>query len=88
MSYTTSNCAVLCELGRLPLSVVYKYKYITFWITLFVNATDIRLRNSLYTMLKEFDDSVKYMLYSYGFGDVWVQQGVGNVVLFLTMIYW
>ena len=46
-----------------------------------------------YLMLKRLDDAgrlnwatkVKNLLYSYGFGYIWISQEVGNSVLFLTM---
>jgi len=89
VSYNTSNAAVLGELGRLPLSVLYKYKSAKFWLNI-VHDTSIRVRNSSYKMLKRYDESggnnwvsdIKDMLYSLGFGDVWLQQGVGNVEIF------
>ena len=32
VSYNTSNAAVLGDLGRTPLSVLYKYRCIKFWL--------------------------------------------------------
>ena len=88
----TSNCAVLGELGRYPLSVVYIVKCVKFWLKI-VQDNSIRIRNSLYKMLKQYSDlggqnwsmKVRNLLYRYGFGDVWLQQSVGDVNHFLSI---
>ncbi len=90
VSYNTSNAAVLGDLGRKPLSVMYNYKCVKFWLNI-VQDNNVRLRNSLYYMLKQFDDAgshtwasdVRILLCSLGFGDVWLNHGVGNVNQFL-----
>ena len=90
VSYSTSNVAVLGELGRMPLSVIYKYKCVKFWLKI-VQDNDIRIRNSLYKILKGYDDvgghnwvsDIKCLLCSYGYGNIWFQQCVGNTDLFL-----
>ena len=89
LSYSTSNAAVLGDLGRNPLAVVYKYKCVKFWITI-VHDANIRIRNSLYHNLKLIDDGghtwlseIELLLYSLGFGHVWQEHGVGNIDVFL-----
>ena len=90
LSYSTSNAAVMGELGRTPLSVLYKFRCIKYWVNI-VQSENVSLRRSLYEVLKRYDDlggknwvtDVRTMLNMYGFGDVWLQQGVGNVDLFL-----
>ena len=93
LSYSTSNAAVLGDLGRTPLAVLYKYKCVKFWITI-VHDENIRIRNSLYHNLKLIDDGgghtwaseIKLLLYSLGFGHVWQEQGVGNIDVFLYVL--
>ena len=88
----TSNAATLGDLGRKPLSVIYKYKSIKFWLKI-VQDDHRLIRNSSYRMLKTFSENrncsnwvsdIKQMLYTYGFGDVWLRQNVGHPELFLT----
>ena len=52
-----------------------------------------RYPKACYNMLLNLDSlgrktwisDVKYILYSYGFGDVWLNQGCGNTELFVTL---
>ena len=52
VSYNTSNAPVLGDLGRTPLSVLYKYRSVKFWLSI-VHDNNTRLRNSLYRLLKQ-----------------------------------
>ena len=36
VGYNTSNAAVLGDLGRTPLSVLYKYRCVKFWLNIHV----------------------------------------------------
>jgi hypothetical protein len=91
VSYNTSNAAVLGDLGRTPLSVLYKYRCVKFWLSIVHDNNNTRLRNSLYILLKQSGEvrgntwasEIKLLLYSFGFGHVWHQHGVGNVDMFL-----
>lgn len=90
VSYNTSNGAALGELGRVPLSVQYKLRCVKFWLKI-VHDDGKKIRNSLYRMLAQYEASdginwaseIKQLLYTHGFGEVWFNQGVGNVDLFL-----
>ena len=88
----TSNEAVLGELGKFPLSVLFHYYCIKYWLII-VQDESCRLRKSLYKVLKEYDEvgkitwatNVKNLLYTTGFGEAWLQQGVGNAECFLNL---
>lgn len=92
VSRVTSNCAVLGECGRKPLHVFYFVRCIKFWLTI-VQREDSRITKSVYQHLKVLDESgkvtwatrVKQLLYMFGFGNVWQQQGVGNCELFVDV---
>ena len=91
VSYNTSNAAVLGDLGRTPLSVLYKYRCIKFWLKI-VHDNHTRLRNSTYNLLRQTHENrggtwvseIKFLLYSLGFGNVWNQHSVGNIEYFLS----
>ena len=75
VSSSTSNVAVLGELGRYSLHVYYYFKCIKFWLSI-VHDHSKRVRNSLYHMLNNLDDvgkctwvsEIKLLLYRYGLG--------------------
>ncbi len=93
VSRNTSNCAVLGECGRKPLYVLYMSKCIKYWLKLVQFYELSRYPKCCYTVLYELDiagrhtwaTDVKIILYRYGFGHVWLAQGVGNVDLFLCL---
>lgn len=84
------NTLVLGELGRYPLYINTIIKAIKFWLRL-VTLDDDRLPKAAYETSKVLDrrgtktwaTSVKTCLERYGFGYVWLQQGVGNKTQFL-----
>lgn len=86
----TTSLSVLGELGRLPLYTVYILKCIKYWSKL-IHMQDSRLPRSCYNMLLELDISgrttwathVKEILYKYGFGHIWINQGAGDHDLFI-----
>ena len=89
---STPNDVVLGELGRLPLYTQYMPRCIKFWLKV------IRSRNrytkSCYDIIKRLDDigkitwasHVKIILFSNGFGHVWLAQEVANEDIFLSML--
>ena len=93
VSYSTPNAAALGELGRLPLSVLYKMKCIKFWLNIVHDLPNVKIKNSMYKMLKGFEENgnqnwasdVKHLLYSHGFGNVWLEQGVGDIETFVCL---
>ena len=92
VSSKTPNCAVLGELGRRPLFVYYMYKCVKFWLTLVQNYDPAKYTKKIYKVLYNYNNSgkitwatkVKLLLCSTGFGHVWINQGVGNIELFLS----
>jgi hypothetical protein len=86
---TTSNEAALGECGRYPLMLHSVIKCIKYWLKL-LNMPESRYPKACYQMLCTLDEagkhtwatSVKQILNKYGFGIVWLQQGVGDCELF------
>ena len=89
-SLRTPNVMVYGETGRYPLFVNIYVKCIQFWLRI-LKMSPNRLPFKAYRMLlhlheqnkKTWASSVCYMLYKYDFGEVWVNQGVGNEKAFL-----
>ena len=81
----TPNVMVYGETGRYPLFVNIYVKCIQFWLRI-LKMSPHRLPFKAYRMLlhlheqnkKTLASSVGYVLYKYNFGEVWVNQGVGN----------
>ena len=88
------NEAVLGEVGRLPMFVQYHKKCIKYWLKL-IEMSTMRYPFACYKMLKELDDNgrhtwasnVRILLSRYGFGHVWLNQGVGDPVIFIKEFY-
>ena len=86
------NVAALAECGRRPLYIHYITRCIKYWLKLTSMEID-RYPKACYNMLLNLDNSgrvtwisdIKYILYSYGFGDVWLNQGAGNPELFISL---
>lgn len=84
------HCAVLGECGQKPLSVLYMTRCIKFWLRL-VQTDEHRYNHSCYQRLFQLCNNgketwayhIKELLFKYGFGHVWVCQGVGNPELFV-----
>ena len=87
------SAAVLGECGRLPLSIQYQKRYIKYWLEL-LKMSENSLLNTCYKMQVSFDKTyqkgwvtdLKQLLFSNGFGHVWISQGVGNEELFLKVM--
>ena len=83
---SVNDVIALGECGRLPLCIIYYTKCIKYWCKL-LQMPDYRYPKNCYKMLLAQDNAgrtnwvsnVKSMLFRYGFGFVWVAQGVGNV---------
>ncbi len=86
----TSNNAVMGDCGRFLLAEKYHKRCLKYWFKI-LEMPNSRYVKSCYKMIKNLDDrgkttwasSVKELLFKYGFGIVWMEQGVGNVDLFL-----
>ena len=64
VSYNTSNAPVLGDLGRTPLSVLYKYRSVKFWLII-VHDNNTRLRSEVRG--NTWASEIKLLLYSFGF---------------------
>lgn len=86
-----SNLAAMGECGRLPLTVFVFKKILKYWFKI-LQMPDHRYVKCCYKKLKRLDEngkmtwatSVKELLFRYGFGVVWLEQGVGNESLFIA----
>ena len=84
--------AVQGELGRYPLKTNRLSIILNYWLKLII-MNDDRLTKDAYKLQLEWSErnrkcwahDVKYILYSYGFGEVWLNQGVGDKNIFLNM---
>jgi hypothetical protein len=75
-SNTTSNVAVLGELGRMPMQILRQERIIRYWFKLVMSS---RILHRAYTDLKTANckvwiSSVKILLCQLGVGDVWHNQ--------------
>ena len=93
-SLRTPNLMVYGETGRYPLFVNIYVKCIKFWLRI-LKLPPCRLPFKAYKMLLHLHERNKrtwasfvcYVLYKYDFGDVWVNQGVGDEKAFFKGNY-
>ena len=86
----TPSPAVLGELGACPLYICYFSKCIKYWCKL-TQMSNERLPKASYNTLYDLDAAgyttwateIKNMLNSFGFGYVWMEQGVGDIDAFI-----
>ena len=82
---TASNSAVLGECGRLPLSIHYQKRYVKFWLKLLKSDEGSLLHASYQTQI-HLDETykqgwvtdLKRLLFSNGFGHVWISDVGGD----------
>lgn len=87
---SVNNSVALGECGRLPLCVSYYTNSVKYWCKL-LQMSNNRYPKNCYKMLKALDEmgrdnwvsKIRVLLYSYGFGYVWVMQDVGDVRIFI-----
>ena len=93
VSSRTPNNLVYGELGRYPLTIYNIVKATKYWLKI-IKMEHSRLTNQAYKMLLALSDqrkenwasATRNVLNSAGFGHAWLNQGVGNEVLFLTQL--
>ena len=86
----TANVLVYGECGRLPLCIFYMTQCIKYWLKLLRMDPNCYAHQS-YKMLKSLDDAgqkswasnIKHLLFSLGFGYLWIAQEVGNQAFFI-----
>ena len=89
----TPRHIVYGDTGRYPLHVITKTKCIKFWLRI-SSKSENRFVRKAYNMLLNLQshnyitwvDSVRNFLYTYGFGEVWEAQSVGNMQLFVIAL--
>ena len=92
LSQNTSDILALRECGRLPLRITYIPNCITFWLRL-LRMESNRYPMKCYNMLKQLEEAgrktcasnIKELLFTYGFGYVWINQEVGDESNFLQL---
>ncbi len=90
VSISTPSNMVYGECGRFPLYIVSHTRCLKYWLKI-ICMPDHRLPRKAYTMLVQLDNlgknnwasCVRTLLFSYGFGFVWLSQSIGNVNMFL-----
>ena len=88
----TTSVLARGELGRYPLCLTYFIRCIKYWLKL-TRMEDFRYPKQSYLMLKNLDDCnrrawatrIRNLLCRYGFGYVWIAQGVGDIYNFIQI---
>uniref|UniRef100_UPI003AF4937F reverse transcriptase family protein n=2 Tax=Thiolapillus sp. TaxID=2017437 RepID=UPI003AF4937F len=86
----TPNNMVLGDLGRFPIFILTAVRCIKFWLRI-LRLPEERLTKKAYSMLLHLQENgkktwtfrVMQLICTNGFGEVWFQQGVGDVGVFL-----
>ena len=92
VSLRTPNDFVYNELNRFPITINFAIRCIKYWFKL-IHMPDDRLPKKAYVMLYNLDargkvtwaTNVRNCLFRYGFGYVWMEQGVGHESEFLRL---
>ena len=92
MGPSTPNAIVYGECGRFPIYVNSAVRSIKYWFKLLLMHED-RLPKKAYNMLLYLDNcgyntwasEIRYLLFSHGFGYVWLSQTIGDIVSFLKL---
>ena len=87
----TPNDFVYGETNRYPITINSTIKCIRYWFKLLAMNAD-RLPHKAYTTLYNLDErgkknwvsNIKLCLFEYGFGHVWINQGVGSIPMFIN----
>ena len=88
----TPNDLVYGELNRFPLTIIFTINVVRYWLKL-LEFDDNRIPKKAYKLIFKIDESgkrnwvsnVKQCLFSFGFGYVWLNQGVGDKKSFLKL---
>ena len=91
----TPNDLVYYELNRYPITIAFSVNCIRYWLRL-LQMHNGRLPKKAYLMMYDCDtkgitaynwvSKVRIFLFQYGFGVVWLNQGVGDVQMFLRVL--
>ena len=88
---SVNNAVAAGECGRLPMCVSYYTNSVNYWCKL-LQMNDDRYPKSCYKMLKALDDvgrkkwasNIRILLFTYGFGYIWIAQDVGDIAMFIS----
>ena len=88
---SVNNAVAIGECGRLPLCVTYFTNCIKYWCKL-LHMQNNRYPKNCYKMLKALDEAdrqnwvskVRFLLFTYGFGYIWIAQDVGDISMFIS----
>ena len=94
VSGKTNDLAAVGECGRFPLYVMYFKRSVNYWLKILQMGSH-RFPYKCYIMLNRLSEeraiksinwvyNIKNLLYRFGFGHVWLNQGVGSTSLFLS----
>ena len=91
VNVNTSNCMVYGECGRFPLYINSQIRCLKFWMKI-IKMHEQRLPKLAYNMLLNLDNlgyhtwatDIRNLLFSNGFGFVWLNQTIGDVNSFLA----
>ena len=89
----TQNDFIYGELGRFPMKIIRIYNMVKYWLNIVHGKKSqyvtLCYQNSLNTLLerntKGWTHSIRHVLQNNGFGDVWENQGVGDIQRFLSI---
>ena len=93
MRQTTQNECIYGELGRMPLQIRRFVRIVKYWLNIVIGLKS-HLVNICYSACVRTLDvntkpnwarSVRHLLCSNGFGEVWYNQGVGNIEAFIQV---
>ena len=92
LPYHSVNYVALGELGRVPISILSIYRKIKYWFKI-IKHTDYRFTSICYKHMFKLSEShipcwateVKQVLFSTGFGEIWIQQGANDEATFLSI---
>ena len=92
LSYKVADVFALGECGRVPIAITYMTRCLKYWIRL-LHMERHRYPKQCYEMLMSLDSlgritwatHVKLMLFTYGFGYVWISQTVGSPEILINL---
>ena len=92
LSQNTCDFLALGECGRLPLCTTYILNCVKYWLSI-IRTNNVRYPKQCYYMLLQLDEAgrtnwtthIKNLLFSYGFGHVWIFHDVGDDKEFLRI---
>ena len=90
---STQNDFVYGELERVPMQIIRYFRIVKYWLKIVHGMKSYYVSRLYYTSLQNIDRdnkpnwvrSVKTLLLTHGFGEVWYNQGVGDIDAFVKL---